>query len=121
MKNNAVSTQTNPLETESIGKLIGKYSLPAIASSLVNSIYNIVDQVFVGNSIGELGNAATNVSFPFVLVVAAMAMTFGIGGASAFSLYLGSKQEKKAKSMAGNAMTLMLLTGIVAGIITLFF
>lgn len=121
MENNAVSKQINPLETESIGKLIVRYSIPAIASSLVNSIYNIVDQIFVGNSIGELGNAATNVSFPFVLVVAAMAMTFGIGGASAFSLFLGSKQEKKAKSVAGNAMTLMLLTGIVAGIITLIF
>lgn len=55
----------NPLETESIGKLILKYSIPAIASSLVNSIYNIVDQIFVGNSIGELGNAEKAYLFLF--------------------------------------------------------
>lgn len=121
LKKSETSQKENPLETESIGKLIVKYSLPAIASSLVNSIYNIVDQIFVGNSIGELGNAATNVSFPFVLVVAAMAMTFGIGGASSFSLYLGSKQEKKAKSVAGNSMTLILLTGVTVGIVMLIF
>lgn len=121
LENHDMPQQSNPLETEKIGKLILKYSLPAIASSLVNSIYNIVDQIFVGNSIGELGNAATNVSFPFVLVVAATAMTFGIGGTSAFSLYLGSKQEEKAKTVAGNAMTLMLMTGILLGIVTLIF
>ena len=94
LHNHEISQQKNPLETERLGKLILRYSLPAIASSLVNSVYNIVDQIFVGNSIGELGNAATNVSFPFVLVVAAIAMTFGIGGASVFSLYLGGKREK---------------------------
>ena len=55
----------NPLEIESIGKLILKYSIPAIASSLVNSIYNIVDQIFVGNSIGELGNAEKAYLFLF--------------------------------------------------------
>lgn len=56
----------NPLESAPLGALILKYSLPAIASSLVNSIYNVVDQIFVGNSVGELGNAATNVVFPLV-------------------------------------------------------
>lgn len=121
MEDNEISQNKNPLETESIGKLIVKYSIPAIASSLVNSIYNIVDQIFVGNSIGELGNAATNVSFPLVLVVAALAMTFGVGGSSAFSLYLGSKEENKAKSVAANSMTLMVLTGLVVGIITVIF
>lgn len=121
MENMEAAQAKNPLETESIGKLILKYSLPAIASSLVGSLYNIIDQVFVGNSIGELGNAATNVAFPIVVVVAALAITFGFGGASAFSLYLGSKENEKAKSVMGNSITLMLLTGIVIGIITNIF
>ena len=82
------------MEKESIGKLIVKYSLPAIASSLVNSIYNIVDQIFVGNSIGELGNAATNVAFPIVLVVAALAMTYGIGCASSGPSIYGKESSK---------------------------
>lgn len=64
---NSEHTQTkNPLEAESINKLILKYSLPAITSSLVSSVYNIVDQLFVGHKIGELGNAATNVAFPLI-------------------------------------------------------
>ena len=111
----------NPLESAPLGSLILKYSLPAIASSLVNSIYNVVDQIFVGNSVGELGNAATNVVFPLVLIVAALAMTFGVGGASAFSLYLGSKEEQKAKSVAGTSLTLTLLTGVVLAVLTLLF
>lgn len=89
VENCAVSHTENPLETESIGKLILKYSLPAIVSSLVSSVYNIVDQIFVGNKIGELGNAATNVAFPLVMIVTTLAMTFGAGSAAAFSLYLG--------------------------------
>ncbi|MGN1136273.1 MAG: MATE family efflux transporter [Oscillospiraceae bacterium] len=121
MENSEISKTGNPLETESIGKLIIKYSIPAVASSLVSSIYNIVDQIFVGNSIGELGNAATNVAFPLILVVAALAMTFGVGGASSFSLYLGSKEDSKAQSVAANSMTLMLLVGVVIGVITLIF
>lgn len=111
----------NPLESAPLGSLILKYSLPAIVSSLVNSIYNVVDQIFVGNSVGELGNAATNVVFPLVLIVAALAMTFGVGGASAFSLYLGSKEEQKAKSVAGTSLTLTLLTGVVLAVLTLLF
>ena len=111
----------NPLESAPLGALILKYSLPAIASSLVNSIYNVVDQIFVGNSVGDLGNAATNVVFPLVLIVAALAMTFGVGGASAFSLYLGSKEEQKAKSVAGASLILTLLTGVVLAVLTLLF
>lgn len=111
----------NPLESAPLGSLILKYSLPAIASSLVNSIYNVVEQIFVGNSVGELGNAATNVVFPLVLIVVALAMTFGVGGASAFSLYLGSKEEQKAKSVAGTSLTLTLLTGVVLAVLTLLF
>ncbi|MGN0308065.1 MAG: MATE family efflux transporter [Lachnospiraceae bacterium] len=113
--------QENSLATESIGKLIVRYSLPAIASSLVTSVYNIVDQIFVGNSVGELGNAATNVAFPLVLVVAALALTFGIGGASAFSLCLGGGEEERAKRIMGNSISLLILTGIVVAILSVVF
>ena len=62
------------MASETVGRLLAKYSLPAIASSLVSSLYNIVDQIFVGYSIGELGNAATNVAFPLVMIVTTLAM-----------------------------------------------
>lgn len=118
MENSESRQIKNPLESESIGKLILKYSLPAIASSLVSSIYNIVDQIFVGNKIGELGNAATNVTFPLVMIVITLAMTFGAGSAASFSLYLEQKEEKKAKNIVGNGMTLMILCGIFITVIS---
>lgn len=118
MENSENSQTKNPLESEPIGKLILKYSLPAIVSSLVSSIYNIVDQIFVGNKIGEQGNAATNVAFPLVMVVTTLAMTFGAGSSASFSLFLGQKKESKAKSVVGNGMTLMILCGVVIAVIT---
>lgn len=121
MENGEVSHDKNPLEAESIGKLILKYSLPAIASSLVSSIYNIVDQIYVGNKIGELGNAATNVAFPLVMIITTLAMTFGAGSSASFSLYLGRKQEDKAKAIVGNGMTLMIACGILIAVVSQLF
>lgn len=121
MKNSEISEKKNPLESETVGKLILKYSLPAIASSLVSSVYNIVDQIFVGNKIGELGNAATNVAFPLVMLVTTLAMTFGAGSSSSFSLYLGEREEKKARSVVGNGMSLMILGGVVIAVISEIF
>lgn len=121
MESNKIVKTKNPLETEPVGRLILKYSLPAIASSLVSSVYNIVDQIFVGNKIGESGNAATNVAFPLVMIITTIAMTFGAGSSSSFSLYLGQKEEKKAKSIVGNGMTLMILCGVLVAVISLIF
>lgn len=121
MENRENSQIKNPLESEPIGKLILKYSLPAIASSLVSSVYNIVDQIFVGNKIGELGNAATNVAFPLVMIVTTLAMTFGAGSSASLSLHLGRKEEDRAKSIVGNGMTLMILCGILVAVISQLF
>lgn len=121
MKNNEISQLKNPLESEPIGKLILKYSLPAIASGLVSSIYNIVDQIFVGNKIGEMGNAATNVAFPLVMIITTLAMTFGAGSSASFSLYLGQHEEKKAKYIVGNGMTLMIIFGVLVAVISQIF
>lgn len=115
------SQAKNPLETESIGKLIAKYSLPAIISSLVSSLYNIVDQIFVGHSVGELGNAATNVAFPLVMIMTTLAMVFGVGGASSFSLYLGQKEERKAKNVVGSSLSLLLAAGVILAVLASLF
>ena len=58
----------NPLETEKEGKLIAKFAIPAIISMLVSSLYNIVDQIFIGQGVGLLGNAATNIAFPVSII-----------------------------------------------------
>ena len=121
MKEETKETGGNILGELPIRTLLRQFAVPSIIAMLVSALYNIVDQFFIGRSVGELGNAATNVVFPLVLIVAALAMTFGVGGASAFSLYLGSKEEQKAKSVAGTSLTLTLLTGVVLAVLTLLF
>ena len=69
--------QENILGKEKIGKLILKFSIPCIVSMLVNSLYNIVDQIFIGQGVGPLGNGATNVVFPLVMIGLAFSLMFG--------------------------------------------
>ena len=67
-------TVANPLGIEKIGKLMVQYAVPSVVSLVVNSLYNMVDQVFIGQGIGYLGNAATNVIMPMTLIVMAVSM-----------------------------------------------
>ncbi len=99
--------QMNPLGVEPIGKLLRKFAVPSIISMVVMSLYNIVDQIFIGQTVGELGNAATNVAFPLTTLCIATALTFGIGGASGFNLNLGAGDEEKAPYFIGNGMVMM--------------
>ena len=89
-------TKVNPLGSAPIGKLMVKFAIPSIIAMLVGALYNIVDQLFIGHAIGTLGNAATNVAFPFTTSCLALALLFGIGGASCFNLNMGrgNKEEK---------------------------
>ena len=99
--------------TESIPKLLVSLAVPAIIANLVNALYNIVDQVFIGQKIGFLGNAATNVAFPLTTICLAIGLMTGVGAATNFNLELGRKRPKRAKSVAGTAVTMLLLGGIV--------
>ncbi len=102
----------NPLGTEKIGKLIAKFAIPCIISMLVNSLYNIVDQIFIGQGVGYLGNAATNVTFPLVTISMAFALLIGDGAAAYFSLKLGAREPEKAARGAGTALTLLAAVGV---------
>ncbi len=84
---------------------------------LVISLYNIVDQFFIGQTVGHLGNAATNVSFPITTLCLAVTLAFGIGGASGFNLNLGAGEKKKAMYFVGNSMTMLVIIGIAIAII----
>ena len=86
MKTNITKRENNPLATGEIGKLILKFAVPAVISGLVSALYNIVDQIFIGRSVGLLGNGATNVAFPIVTFSLALALLLGVGSASNFSL-----------------------------------
>ena len=85
--------QENILGKEKIGKLILKFSIPCIVSMLVNSLYNIVDQIFIGQGVGTLGNGATNVVFPLVMIGLAFSLMFGDGASAYLSLKLGEKRN----------------------------
>ena len=114
-------TKGNPLGSAPIGKLMVKFAIPSIVAMLVGSLYNIVDQLFIGHAIGTLGNAATNVAFPFTTSCLALALLFGIGGASCFNLNLGRGNKEDAPYFIGNAVTMLILCGSILLIIAQLF
>lgn len=111
----------NPLGTEPVSKLMVKFAVPSIIGMLVSALYNIVDQLFIGQAVGTYGNAATNIAFPFTTACMAVALLLGIGGASCFNLTLGMGDKKRAGYFAGNAITMLILSGLIISAVTLLF
>lgn len=103
----------NPLGYEKLPVLLKSYAIPSIIAMLVSSLYNIVDQIFIGQGVGYLGNAATNVSYPLTTICLAIALLIGIGSASCFSLELGAGREEQAARTVGNAVSMMVFMGIL--------
>lgn len=103
----------NPLGYKPVGKLLRSFALPAIISCLVNSIYNIVDQIFIGQGVGYLGNAATTISFPIMTVLVAFATLIGTGGSAYAALKLGEKKEEEAQKTLNNVFVLCLIISAV--------
>lgn len=111
----------NPLGYAPIGKILPKFAIPAVISMLVSALYNIVDQIFIGQGVGMYGNAATNVAFPLTTLATALGLLLGIGGASNFNLEMGKKNLDKAKKVAGAAYGSLILSGIVICIVVRLF
>ncbi len=111
----------NPLGTAPVGGLIRKFSIPAIISMLVSSLYNIVDQIFIGWGVGTLGNAATNIAFPITIICTATALLLGIGGASNYNLHSGAGKDEEASWFAANALSMLVICGTVIAAIILIF
>ena len=87
--------KTLDLGKEKISKLLLNFSIPCIIPMLVGALYNIVDQIFIGNGVGYLGNAATNIVYPFTVVALSLALLIGDGASALFSLNLGKKDYEK--------------------------
>lgn len=96
-------------------------ALPTIIANVVNALYNIVDQIFIGQGVGKLGNAATSVAFPLTTVCMAIGLAFGLGSSSGFNLELGKKHEKEAKKIAGSAVGMLVICGVIVCIVTRIF
>ena len=110
------ATQQNPLGREEIPKLLSGFAVPSIIAMLVSSLYNIVDQVFIGWGVGYLGNAATNVAYPLTTISLAIGLLISAGSASRFSLYLGRGEKEKAAGIAGDAIALSAVLGVAYGV-----
>jgi len=109
----SVILENNPLETEAVGKLIKKYSIPTAMTLMVNYLYNIVDQIFVGRGVGVTGMAAVNVSAPLTIVAMSIAMLIGDGCAANISLCLGRKHQKEADKTISQSLTMLCSFGIL--------
>ncbi|MES0410863.1 MATE family efflux transporter [Anaerostipes caccae] len=106
----------NPLGYEPVGKLLLQFAVPSTISVLVNSVYNIVDQIFIGQGVGYLGNAATTVTFPIITIIMAFATLLGSGGSAYAAIKLGQKKEDEAEKTLNNNFMLSIITGIVLAV-----
>lgn len=110
------------LGTEKIGKLLFRFSLPCVISLLISSLYNLVDQIFVGNSsLGYLGNAATGVVYPIIVVTQAFAWGFGDGCAAFLAICQGKKETEKASKAMGTGISLTLISSLFIILFSLLF
>ncbi|HEY8892875.1 MAG TPA: MATE family efflux transporter [Clostridium sp.] len=113
--------RSKQLGEESIGKLLMKFSIPAIVGMLVNGLYNVVDRIFVGRGIGELALSGVTATFPVSLIIMAFAMLVGIGSASLISIKLGQQKKEEAEHILGNAFTLLIITSLIVTALGLIF
>lgn len=114
-----MEVEENILGKEKIGKLMRKFSIPCIISMLVNSLYNIVDQIFIGWGVGYLGNGATNIVFPLNMICLAFALMIGDGTSAYLSLKLGEKKKDEAKRGVANWILTSILISIVFFVVIL--
>lgn len=112
---------TNSLKDEKIGKLLWKFSWPAVITMVVNSLYNIIDRIFVGRGVGDIAIAATTVAFPLMLILIAVSVLIGVGATSLISIRLGEKKPEEAENIAGNALVLLVLLPICISVIYFLF
>ena len=109
------------LGTEKIGKLLRKFAIPCIISMVVNALYNMVDQIFIGWGVGYLGNGATNIVFPIVVICLAFSLMFGDGTSAFLSLRLGEKKKKEAEKGVGSGITAGAIVSLILCAVVLIF
>ena len=116
-----MESNENPMGYKPIPKLLFSLAIPAMIANLVNALYNVVDQIFIGQGVGFLGNAATNIAFPLTTISLAIGLLVGLGSAATFSLELGKGNPEKSRQAVGTAATTLLISGILIAAIVLIF
>ena len=114
-------SQTRDLETMPISKLLIRFAVPAITGTMVTSLYNVVDRIFLGRYVGELGIAATTVSMPLMMLVMAVGMLIGFGTNSQISIKLGEKNQEEAEKLLGQGLYLFVVTSVIFTVASLYY
>ena len=109
------------LGTGRIPRLMREFAIPSIIAMVIGAVYNIVDQLFIGNAVGTLGNAATNVAFPLTTSCVALSLLFGIGGAACFNLDMGRGEKERALHYIGVSALMLIISGIAIAVVTEIF
>ncbi len=112
---------TMELEQQKIGKLLLKFSIPAIVGMLTNALYNIVDRIFIGKGVGSMAFSGLTATFPIMTIIMAFAMLIGIGGSALISIRLGQKKKEEAEQILGNAFILICIVSAFVSILGLLF
>ena len=107
--------KNNPLGTAKIPSLLVQFSVPAILGMVVNSIYNIVDRIFIGNApaLGSNGLAGITIGFPLMILLMSTGLLFGVGGATLFAMKLGERDHEAADRALNTSFLLLLISGTV--------
>jgi len=115
--------QTKALGTESIGKLLFKFSIPAITGMIVNALYNIVDRIYIGHikGVGSYALSGLAITFPISVIIMAFSMLIGIGASAVISIRLGEKNKESADDILGNALILITIISLVIGLLGVIF
>jgi len=100
------------LGEEKISTLLWKFSLPAIIGMVVNALYNVVDSIFVGHGVGEVGLAAVTIAFPIMIILMGFGMLVGVGASAVVSLRMGQNKQHEAEKIVGNAFTLAAILSV---------
>lgn len=113
--------RSEALGKEPVGKLLWDFSLPAIVGMLVNALYNVVDSIFVGNGVGQIGLTAVTIAYPIMLVMMGFGMLIGVGASSLVSIRLGQQNKEAAEKILGNSLTLLFIIAAVFTTVLMLF
>jgi len=112
--NNSMSINNNvtDLEFKSIPKLLWKFFLPAFTGVIINSLYNIVDRIFIGQGVGAYALSGLSAVYPVMLIMMAFGMMIGMGAGVRISINMGKKDFKRAELVLGNAFVLIIIVSL---------
>lgn len=117
----APTAATDSIGTDRVGRLLLRFSVPAIVGMLVNALYNIVDRMFIGYGIGPQGIAGVTISFPLVMVMVSFSILVGVGANTLFSIRMGEGRREEAERILGNAFGLLFFVPLAASLVALLY